>query len=144
MVRWALWSVVAALGVVFLALLMLNRETGDLGGTSLRLVAYGPADAPIPVDAPATITFEANGRVGGHTGCKGFSGSGSYRAANGRPSFADDERAFTTQFCDPASAEGAQDAFFREHLPGGADYTLTNGRLILHFDDGQVAEYVTP
>ena len=133
-------ALVVGLIVVVLAVLIPDHETGDLGGTAWTLVAYGPPGAPIAAEAPASITFEANGRVGGSTGCNTFFGN--FSAAGGRLSFVDDELGFTTRECDLASAEGKQEAFFREQLPGGSAYTLTADRLTLHFDGGQMAEYV--
>ncbi len=132
-------ALVVGLIAVVLAVLIPDHPTGDLGGTSWTLVAYGPADALIAAEAPASITFEANGRVGGSTGCNQFFGN--FRADGGRLSFVDDELGFTTRDCGPDSAEGRQDAFFRAHLPGGSAYTLTADRLTLHFDGGQMAEY---
>lgn len=116
------------------------RATADLGETMWTLVAYGPVDAPLPAEAPASIYFENNGRMGGHDGCNGFFGN--YEAEDGRLTFRDNEMAFNTQDCDPASPEGRQDAFFREWLNDGANYTQTTEQLILYFDGGgQVAEY---
>ena len=140
--KWR-WLLVAALVVgliaVALAVLIPDRETGDLGGTTWTLLAYGPADAPIPAQAPASITFEANGRFGGSTGCNQFSGN--FRAADGQLSFVDGEVAFTAMGCDPTSAEGQQEEFFRSHL-SRIRYTHTADRLTLHLADGQIAEYV--
>jgi heat shock protein HslJ len=103
-------------------------------------VAYGPADAPTPVGVPASIRFEDNGRVGGFTGCNSFSGH--YETEDGNLTFRDNEMAFTTRDCGAATPEGPQDAFLREWLSRGADYTQTAERLTLLFDDGrQVAEY---
>ncbi len=126
-----------------LALLMLLagcRRTAELGETSWELVVYGPADAPIVAEAPASISFENNGRMGGSTGCNSFFGN--YEAEDGRLTWRDGELAFTVVDCDPASAAGRQDAFFREWLVQGADYTQAAEQLVLLFDDGrQVAEY---
>ena len=133
-------ALVVGLIAVVLAVLIPDHETADLGGTEWTLVAYGPPGAPIAAEAPASITFEANGRVGGSTGCNTFFGN--FSAAGGRLSFVDDELAFTTMGCGPDSAEGRQDAFFRQQLPGGSAYTLAADRLTLHFDGGQMAEYV--
>ena len=48
-----------------LALLVAGcRATADLGGTSWQLTAYGPTDAPLDAEAPASIQFEDNGRLG--------------------------------------------------------------------------------
>jgi heat shock protein HslJ len=116
------------------------RETADLGETSWALVAYGPADAPIPAEATALIHFEDNGRMGGHTGCNAFYGH--YEAIDGRLTFRNDEMAFTTMGCDLATPEGRQDAFFHKWLGGGADYSQSTEQLILYFDEGkQAAEY---
>ena len=133
-------ALVVGLIAVVLAVLIPDHETGDLGGASWTLVAYGPADAPIVAEALASITFEANGRVGGSTGCNQFFGN--FRAAGGRLSFVDNELGFTTMGCGLDSAEGRQDAFFRQQLPGGSAYTLAADRLTLRFDGGQVAVFV--
>lgn len=126
-----------------LALLMLLagcRQTAELGETSWELVAYGPAEAPLAAEAPGSISFEDNGRMGGSTGCNSFFGN--YEAEDGRLTWRDGELAFTVVGCDPASAAGRQDAFFREWLVMGAEYSQTADRLVLFFDDGQqVAEY---
>lgn len=125
--------------ILLLIALTACRRTADLGETAWELVAYGPTDAPIPAEAPASIRFEDNGRMGGHTGCNSFYSH--YEAKDGQLTFPNDEIAFTTGGCDPNTPDGRQDAFFRQWL-GGADYTQTEERLILYFDDGrQVAEY---
>ena len=69
--KWILW-------VILLSILTACRATADLGETTWALVAYGPADAPIPAEVPASITFEANGRFSGFDGCNQFFGN--YRA----------------------------------------------------------------
>jgi heat shock protein HslJ len=116
------------------------RETADLGETSWELVAYGPADAPMPAVAPASLRFEDNGRLGGHTGCNAFSGH--YEAEDGRLTFRNNEMAFTTRECGAATPEGRQDAFFRQWLIQGVEYEQTADGLVLYFDEGrQVAEY---
>jgi heat shock protein HslJ len=132
-------GVVIGLAAVILAVLIPDRETTDLGGTSWTLVAYGPAGAPMPAQAPASITFEANGRFSGFDGCNGFSGN--YSAAAGRLSFVNDEVAFTTQDCDPATPAGAQDAFFRQYLRSGIPYSQLDRELVLRLADGQVAGF---
>jgi heat shock protein HslJ len=110
------------------------RQTADLGGTEWELVAYGPADAPIPAEAPAWISFEDNGRMGGSIGCNSFSGN--YEAEDGRLILGD-EIAFTAMGCD----QDPQEAFFRAWL-GDETYTQTADRLTLVLDEGrQVAEY---
>jgi heat shock protein HslJ len=137
--RLVVAALLVGLAAVALAVLIPNRETTDLGGTAWTLLAYGPAGAPSAAAAPASITFEANGRFSGSTGCNGFFGN--YRAADGQLSFVDDELAFTAMGCDPAMAEGQQEEFFRSHL-SEIRYTQTADRLTLHFADGQIAEYV--
>lgn len=140
--RWALGIAIVALAAALTALLIPDHATAGLGGTSWRLVAYGPESAPVAAEAPATLEFESNGRMGGRTGCNQFFGN--YRAEDGRLWFVDG-LAFTTQDCDPATAEGAQDAFFRAHLPDGAGYEQTPDRLTLRFANGQMAQYtLTP
>ena len=133
-------ALVVGLLAVALAVLIPDRETSDLGGTRWTLVAYGPADAPVAAEAPASISFQANGRVGGSTGCNHFFGN--FSVADGRLSFDQNELAFTVMGCDWSSAEGWQETFFRELLPGGSAYTQTADRLTLHFDGGQMADYV--
>lgn len=126
--------------VIGMALLAGCRQTAELGETSWALVAYGPVDAPLAAKAPASISFEDNGRMGGNTGCNAFFGN--YEAEDGRLIWRDGELAFTLVGCDLMSAEGRQDAFFREWLVHGADYTQTAERLVLLLDGGQqVAEY---
>ncbi|MCW5861914.1 MAG: META domain-containing protein [Anaerolineae bacterium] len=133
-------ALVALAVVAALAVLIPDHETGDLGGTSWTLVAYGPKDAPIPAEAPATIEFENNGRMDGWTGCNRFFAN--FRAKDGRLSFVDDGLARTLAECDPATAEGAQDAFFHQWLGGVIRYAQRADRLILNLEDGQIAEYV--
>jgi heat shock protein HslJ len=135
-------NVSIAAWIILLILIALTgcRETAELGETSWELVTYGPADAPILAEAPASIRFEDNGRMGGHTGCNSFSGH--YEAKDGRLIFRNSEMAFTTMGCDPNAPEGRQEVFFRTWLAGGADYAQTGESLTLYFDDGrQVAEY---
>jgi heat shock protein HslJ len=133
-------SIAAWIMVLMVIVLTGCRETAELGETSWELAAYGPADAPILAVAPASIRFEDNGRLSGHTGCNAFSGH--YEAEDGRLTFRNNEMAFTTRDCGAATPEGQQDAFFRQWLDGGADYTQTAERLTLLFDDGrQLAEY---
>ena len=126
--------------VIVVVLLAGCRQTAELGETSWELVAYGPANAPLAAEAPASISFEDNGRMGGSTGCNSFFGN--YEAEDDRLTLRDGELGFTLQDCGLASPEGKQDAFFREWLVIGAEYTQTAERLVLLFDDGrQLAEY---
>ena len=127
--------VVIGLAAVALAVLIPDRETAGLGGTSWTLVAYGPASAPMPAQAPASITFEANGRFSGFDGCNGFSGN--YSAADGQWAIVDGEVARTLNEC----AGDAQGTFFRQYLSDGR-YTMTDDSLTLHLADGQVAEFL--
>ena len=139
--KWR-WLLVAALVVgliaVALAVLIPDRETGDLGGTAWTLVAYGPADAPIPAEVPASITFEANGRFSGFDGCNQFFGN--YRAEDGQWEIIDDEISHTLAECGDDEPQGAQGTFFRTRLTDGR-YTRTTDRLMLYFDNGQIAEF---
>ncbi len=130
---------VVGLVAVALAVLIPDRETAELGGTSWTLVAYGPAAAPTAAEAPASITFETNGRFYGFDGCNQFFGN--FRAAGGRWEIVDGEVGRTLAECDAGTPEGAQGAFFRGRLTDGS-YTLTADRLTLRFADGQMAEYV--
>ncbi len=125
-----------------LALLVAGcRATADLGGTSWQLTAYGPADAPLDAEAPASIQFEDNGRLGGFTGCNTFFGH--YRVDDGRISLRDGELAFTVVDCDASTPEGRQDEFFRAWLTDIGDYSQTDDGLQLVFDEGrQSAVYV--
>ena len=133
--RWGL----LALGVGA-ALLTGCRRTAELGETAWELIAYGSADVPLAAEAPATISFEDNGRMGGSTGCNSFFGN--FETEDGRLTWRDGELAFTVMGCNLASSAGKQDAFFRKWLVQGADYTQTADRLVLLFDSGrQVAEY---
>lgn len=130
---WTLWLIVVIV-------LSGCRATADLGETRWALVAYGPADAPIPAEGGGSIHFDANGRMGGHDGCNAFFGH--YEATDGRLAFRNDEMAFTGMDCDATTPQGRQDAFFRQWLPGGGPYEQTADRLTLFFDEGrQVAEY---
>lgn len=140
MKRWLGVILVVAAMAIALAVLIPDHETAGLGGTSWRLVAYGPADAPTPAEAPATIRFEGNSRFSGHTGCNGFFGN--YRAAEGRLAFVDDEVAFTTAGCPPETAEGAQDAFFRAYFVSGMGYLQIDDELLLQMAEGRIAEFV--
>ncbi len=131
----ATWAVLAILLMVTGC-----RSTADLGETSWELMAYGPADAPVTADAPATIRFDGDGRVSGFTGCNEFFGT--YEASDGRLAFRDNEIAFTTRDCHSESGERAQDDFFRDWLGLGAGYSQMEEKLTLSFDEGrQVAEY---
>jgi|CXWK01.1.fsa_nt_gi heat shock protein HslJ len=125
-----------------LALLVAGcRATADLGGTSWQLTAYGPTDAPLDAEAPASIQFEDNGRLGGFTGCTAFFGH--YRVDDGRISLRDNELAFTLQECDADSPEGMQGTFFRAWLTDIGDYSQTDDGLQLVFDEGrQIAVFV--
>lgn len=115
--------------------------TADLGGTSWQLTAYGPADAPLEAEAPASMQFDDNGRLSGLTGCNAFYGN--YRVDDGRISLRDNELAFTVRDCGGDSPEGMQDAFFRAWLPGMGDYSQTDDGLQLALDEGQqMAVYV--
>ena len=140
--KWR-WLLVAALVVgliaVALAVLIPDRETGDLGGTAWTLVAYGPADAPIPAEVPASITFEANGRFSGFDGCNRFFGN--FRAGDGQWEIVAGEVARTLAECDTERPAGAPGAFFRARLTDG-NYTKRADRLTLWFADGQMAEFV--
>jgi heat shock protein HslJ len=127
--------VVIGLAAVALAVLIPDRETADLGGTAWTLVAYGPAGAPVAAEAPASITFEANGRFSGFDGCNGFFGN--YSAADGQWAIVDGEVARTLNEC----AGDAQGTFFRQYLSDGR-YTMTDDSLTLHLADGQIAEFV--
>jgi len=137
--RVLLAALVVGLAAVALAVLIPDRETSDLGGTAWTLVAYGPAGAPIAAEAPASITFQANGRFDGFAGCNTFFGN--FGAADGQWEIVDGEIARTLADCSADTPAGAQDAFFRQHMTDGR-YTLTDDRLTLHFDGGQIAEYV--
>lgn len=138
---WLVAALVVGLLAVVAAILIPDRATADLGGTSWLLTAYGPAEALAPAGAVARIDFEDNSRFSGATGCNQFSGH--YRAEAGRVSAVSEGVAFTTRDCDPASPEGAQDAFFRAALVQGAAYQRAADRLTLRFDNGQTAEYVS-
>jgi len=117
------------------------RATTDLGGTSWQLTAYGPADAPLDAEAPASIQFKDNGRLGGFTGCNAFFGH--YRVDDGQISLRDGELAFTVVDCDASTPEGRQDEFFRAWLTDIGDYSQTDDGLQLVFDEGrQIAVYV--
>ncbi len=134
------WFIPALIGAALILIAAACRETGELGETAWELVAYGPADAPLLAEVPASIRFEDNGRMGGHTGCNAFSTH--YAVDGGRLIFPDNEIAFTTQDCDPTTPEGRQDAFFRQWLVQGIAYTQTAEELVLYFDEGrQIAEY---
>jgi len=141
-VRGQLVPAAILIGIVIILLLVFipDGQTAALGGTSWTLATYGPDGAPVPAEAPATIAFEFNGRMTGSTGCNYFYGN--YSANFGRLRFDADELAFTAMGCDPAAPSGAQDAFFRENLPGGASYTQLSNRLTLRLANGQIAEYV--
>jgi heat shock protein HslJ len=133
-------AILAWVTLLMLIALTACRQTAELGATSWALVTYGPADAPIAAEASASIRFEDNGRMSGHTGCNTFSGH--YEAKDGRLTFRENEMAFTTMDCDPTTPTGRQDVFFRGWLGLGADYAQTAERLTLLFDDGrQLAEY---
>ena len=125
--------------VIGMALLAGCRQTAELGETSWALVAYGPVDVPLDAEAPASISFEDNGRMGGNTGCNAFSGN--YEAEDGRLLLSD-EIAYTAKGCGTDSPEATQEAFFRSRLGDSITYTQTTDRLVLFFNDGQqVAEY---
>lgn len=130
--------------MVFFILVLLVagcRATADLGGTSWQLTAYGPADAPLDAEAPASIQFEDNGRLGGFTGCNTFFGH--YRVDDGQISLRDNELAFTVLDCDTSTPEGMQDEFFRVWLIDIGDYSQTDESLQLVFDEGrQIAVYM--
>ena len=131
-------ALVVGLIVMALAVLIPDHPTADLGGTEWTLVAYGPADALIPAEAPASITFEDNGRFYGFDGCNQFFGN--YRAEDGQWEIVDGELARTLAECGDNEPEGAQGTFFRTRLTDGR-YTKTADRLTLYFDDGQMAEF---
>ena len=131
-------ALVVGLLAVALALLIPDHPTGDLGGTEWTLVAYGPPGALTPAEAPASISFAANGRLGGFTGCNQFSGN--FRAEDGQWEMVDGELARTLAVCEPDTPAGALDAFFWESFSDG-NYTRTAERLTLYFDDGQIAEF---
>jgi heat shock protein HslJ len=126
--------------VLMLTALTGCRETAELGETSWELAAYGPADAPIPAEAPAWISFADDGRISGNDGCNYFEGY--YEARDGRLTFRDGELLFSAMDCGTDSPEGRQDAFFLQWLGGGVDYAKTAEGLVLYFDEGrQLAEY---
>ena len=137
--RLLMAALVVGLAAVALVVLIPDHPTADLGGTAWTLVAYGPAGAPIAAEAPASITFEANGRFSGFDGCNRFFGN--FRAGDGQWEIVDGEVARTLAECDTESPAGAQGAFFRARLTDG-NYTKMADRLTLWFADGQMAEFV--
>lgn len=66
--------------VLFILSLALSACAAGSDSTSIvgtwKLTAYGPADAPTPAvpDIDATITFDADGKVGGSGGCNSLGG----------------------------------------------------------------------
>lgn len=132
-------ALVVGLIAVVLAVLIPDHETGDLGGTAWTLAAYGSPGALISAEAPASITFEDNGRLGGFTGCNRFFGN--FRAEGDQWEIVDGEQGRTLAVCAEDTPEGAQELFFWQVFTDGR-YTRTADRLTLHFDNGQIAEFI--
>jgi putative lipoprotein len=97
----------------------------SLPGTTWRLEAFGPVAAPAPVSAgtPATLSFGADGRLSGNSGCNGFGGS--YSVAGDQVTFG--ALTGTLRACDEVTNQ--QERAVYAALSGTVRYTVEGERL---------------
>jgi heat shock protein HslJ len=104
----------------------------DLGGTTWKLVSYGPPASATPAipNASATLTFDKDGKVSGNAGCNSFSGN--YTLSGSQVSFG--PIAATLMACSDASMQ--QEAAVFSVLAGSRKYKLDAGVLTIFSESG--------
>lgn len=100
------------------------------------VVGAGGTASSVPAGVSATITFTADGRVTGNTGCNSFGGTATVTGT--QITFGD--LASTRRAC--VGAGGAVEADVLRVLAGTATYRIEGDRLILEATDGSGLQYV--
>ncbi|GAA1032288.1 hypothetical protein GCM10009557_30320 [Virgisporangium ochraceum] len=100
------------------------------------VVGAGGTASSVPAGVSATITFAADGRVTGNTGCNAFGGTAT--VAGDQITFGD--LASTRRAC--VGAAGSLEADVLRVLEGTAKYRIEGDRLILEAADGSGLQFV--
>jgi heat shock protein HslJ len=132
--------------LISLAISACSAQNGGDSSASLigswKLVAYGPANAPIPAveGVEAGLTFEADGKATGTSGCNGLGGD--YTVAGDQITFG--EFVSTLMACDDPIM--AQEGAAYKVMTGTATYkiegdtlTITNDDMVLVFTRGALS-----
>lgn len=108
-----------------------TQEPSDALIASWKLTAYGPVDAPVPAveGVKAGLTFNADGKLTGNSGCNGLSGS--YTVEGDQITFS--PIASTRMACDQSIME--QETAIHQVLTGTASFQIENNQLTLTNSD---------
>jgi heat shock protein HslJ len=112
------------------------RSLVDTKWTLNTIVGTGGTASSVPVGVTATMTFTADGRVSGSTGCNSFGGTATI--AGNKITFGD--VASTRRACNGAA--GSLEADVLRVLNGAATFRIEGDRLILDAPDGSGLQFV--
>ena len=112
------------------------RPLTDTSWTLNTVVGTGGTASSVPTGVTATITFAADGKVTGNTGCNSFGGTAT--VTGNQITFGD--LASTRRAC--IGAAGSIEADVLRVLDGTATYRIEGDRLILEAADGSGLQFV--
>jgi heat shock protein HslJ len=122
-----------ALGMLLLAACASGGED-PLANTQWELVSMGPpgAETPVIAGSQVTLTFDAEGRVGGESGCNSYGGN--YQVDGNAITFA--EVASTLMACADQSVMDQEQRFFLA-LQNAGTFEISGDELAIQSADGQ-------